>query len=379
MSKERTGVVIKILGIMVVMAVLFACANPAGSGTNPSTNTSTKSVVSAVYAGGYCTNSTGEIFAGYWKNGTWTELTNPYSASKDAYVLSIVISGSDVYAGGYCFNASGLGIAGYWKNGTWVVLTNNYGSYGAEVVSLAVSGTDVYAGGICYNNFIQESGYWKNGIWVALPNPYSTTYGTHLDSLVVSGSDVYACGYCWNSSWVEMGGYWKNGGWVALTTPSGTSVNIEATAIAVSGSDVYVSGGYTAGTSYTNIVSAGYWKDGIWSGLSNGYGSSNATQACSIIESGSDLYVGGMCNNGMGVNYSGYWKDGAWQDLNLNGEGIASITSLVINGSDVYASGPCYISPRYTAGYWDGYWWHSLTNPYGSYVSQVNSLELSFE
>ncbi len=43
-----------------------------------------------VYAGGYSRNSSDVDVPGYWKNGTWNGLP-PLDATKDAYVLSLVV------------------------------------------------------------------------------------------------------------------------------------------------------------------------------------------------------------------------------------------------------------------------------------------------
>jgi hypothetical protein len=55
-------------------------------------------------------------------------------------VTSLVVSGSNVYAGGWCSNSSGVAAAGYWLNGSWVTLSNPYvGSYYAQVNSLVIA------------------------------------------------------------------------------------------------------------------------------------------------------------------------------------------------------------------------------------------------
>ncbi|HPS57557.1 MAG TPA: hypothetical protein PK514_05570 [Spirochaetota bacterium] len=43
----------------------------------------------------------------------------------------------DIYAAGSCKNDSTY-VAGYWKNGTWTELTNSYGAYESTVVAIVV-------------------------------------------------------------------------------------------------------------------------------------------------------------------------------------------------------------------------------------------------
>src|SRR5208283_822957 len=172
-----------------------------------------------------------------------------------AVANSLVVSGSTVYVGGYCGNGS-TAIAGYWVNGNWVGLTNPYGvSYDAAVNALVVSGSTVYAGGYSAPNsgIRRVAGYWQNGSWVGLAVPASVTW---VSSLVISGSSVYAaCGPGANGT-----GYLVNGNWVGLTNPYGASYPDWIYSLVVSGSEVYA-GGVSTSVPGIGVENPGYWDD----------------------------------------------------------------------------------------------------------------------
>ncbi|MCB1144278.1 MAG: hypothetical protein H7A24_17470 [Leptospiraceae bacterium] len=96
--------------------------NESGTATSNVSNISITCGTAKVYAGGYSTNSSSVLIPGYWKNGTWTALSQ-LDSSKSALVKCIFVSGTDVYASGYSTNSSNVQVAGYWKNGTWTSLS----------------------------------------------------------------------------------------------------------------------------------------------------------------------------------------------------------------------------------------------------------------
>jgi hypothetical protein len=325
-----------------------------------------------VYAGGACANISDNSVAGYWKDGAWVELTNPYGSQYGAGVNSLVVSGSEVWAGGYSAS-SGTAVAGYWKDGAWVGLTSPSAGAYVSVRSLVVTSSDVYAGVSGIVVFIGFADYYKNGAVVELTSPYGGPTG--MSSLVVSGSDVYVGGEVSASTWTGpwSAGYWKSGTWVGFTNPYG-SYNAYVNSLAVSGFDVYA-GGYTYNSPDTWV--AGYWKSGAWVGLTNPYGSYKA-QVTSLVVSGFDVYAGGY-SAGSSFDYAGYWKNGTWVELtNPYGPYNAHVNSLVVSGPDVYAGGVCFInSSTQVAGYWKNGAWVGFINPYGPYSASVGSLVVS--
>jgi hypothetical protein len=119
---------------------------------------------------------------------------------------------------------------------------------------------------------------------------------------------------------------------------------------------------------------SGYWKNSAWVALPNPYGI-YATSARSLIVSGSDVYVGGVCaNSPNGKAYAaGYWKNGNWVSFGPD----ADDSSLAVSGSDVYAGGQSEDSSGVTvAGYWTNGKWEPLPNPYGVHDGFVSTLML---
>jgi len=158
-------------GFLFVVGIILLMADYSPAGIRPAT----------VFAGGHSFNGSTWV-AGYWKDGAWVALANSYG-TYNAYVLSLMVSGSDVYAGGYSVDGSGGEVAGYWKDGTWAPLANSYSAHGAGVTSLVVSGVDIYAGGAIVNSSgVAVAGYWKNDTWVPLSNSYDEA---QVNSLVI--------------------------------------------------------------------------------------------------------------------------------------------------------------------------------------------------
>lgn len=323
-------------------------------------------IAPAVYVAGYVKNSSNVNVAGYWMNGTWTELGNPYDASKSSVAVSVLVSGSDIYVSGEAIGTSGVFVAGYWKNGSWSEASNPYGSsYGAASASIILSGSDVYLLGYVFTAAsVRTAGYWKNGTWVELDNPEGSAYWGSATKLVVSGSDVYASGMIGNSSYENIPGYWLNGEWVALANPAGSLY-----AAAVESFDVSIGNVYAAGyaTSSSCVKIAGYWLNGVWVALANPAGSYDA-QVCSSCISGSDVYDAGYCLNSSSYDVAGYWKNGTWTSLpNPAGAYTAVAYSVIVSGSDVYAAGSSInASSVSVAGYWKNGTWVGFDNPYGS-------------
>ena len=171
---------------------------------------------------------------GYWKNGTWVQLSNSKGTAS-----SIVIKNNDVYIGG----SKQIGTFThpvYWKNGQEVELA--FENYQGIVDGIFVSDDNVYAVGQAYgNNKTAIALYWKN------TQPVTLTDGSHSASatgIYVLDNDVYVCGVS-NSKAV----YWKNGEEIVLSN------GVSASSIKVLNGHIYVAG-------WDNQW-AKYWDNGI--------------------------------------------------------------------------------------------------------------------
>lgn len=171
---------------------------------------------------------------GYWKNGTWVQLSNSKGTAR-----SIVIKNNDVYVGG----SIDIGVVTspvYWKNGQEVKLA--FGDYQGIVSEIFVSDHSVYVAGQAYGKDKTPIAlYWQN------TQPVTLTDGSHGASatgIYVLDNDVYVCGVS-NSKAV----YWKNGEEIVLSN------GLNASSIKVLNGHVYVAG--------CDNQWAKYWDNGI--------------------------------------------------------------------------------------------------------------------
>jgi hypothetical protein len=125
----------------------------------------------------------------------------------------------------------------------------------------------------------------------------------------------------------------------------GNTFNSFVYAIAVSGTDIYVGGNFTDAD---NIPTADYlvkW-DGIqWSAVGNSVNTALNGMVTSLVVNGADLYVGGQFTNADGNPLADYvvrWN-GSWNALGSNGAGNGSLSSwvnaLAYDGTWLYVGG----------------------------------------
>ena len=236
---------------------------------------------------------------------------------------------------------------------------------------------DVYAAGYSADSSGREvPGYWKNGVWMELPA--LGAYPASVTSLVVSGTDIYAGGWCWSGSrsTTQAPGYWKNNVWTNCTAECSQPM---VTSLVISGSNVYALGYYWTKSFYGLVQAPGYWKDGDWVGLPTP--SICGASVTSLIVSGTDVYVGGSCSvtqvsstsnskRTVLVRRPGFWVNGTWTALADPGYG-GTVSSLTASGGVLYAGGCCEMPPSQLdpqtslseAGYWKNGSWIALGAP----------------
>lgn len=348
-----------------ILSVTVSCSQP-GSGPGPVDKTGGP----LIYAGGYCTDSSGIQVPGYWKNGTWASL--PTLGAHPAGVVSLVLSANDIYVGGWCWSgySSTTLVSGYWKNGVWA-------GWGSQIItSLIVYGNSVYAGGYYWTQGgsygqVRAPGYWKDGTWTSLPT--QSIYGASVAAMVESGGHIYAGGY----ATVQTGsgpvvfsaypGYWVDGIWNPLPN-SGLGGQVES--LVASGGSVYAGGVCDLPPSpmdpQTALAQAGYWLNGSWVGLTSTTSSANVSL---IAISGSDIYAVGRLSSTLG-----YWKNGSWTALSQQ---QVSATSLFVDANDVYVGGSDNSSGVAKPGYWKNGTWNGLTPLDATKGGQVTTLAIT--
>lgn len=204
-------------------------------------------------------------------------------------------------------------------------------------------------------------------------------------ALAVTGTTVYVGGAFTMAGNVPALNIAKwdsdTGTWSAL----GGGLNFPVYAIAVKGDDVYVGGDFTETGDGLRVNRIAKWDStsDTWSALSMGVGGSSFGVRA-IAVSGSDVYVGGIFSQAIGVpGTSGIakWDGTRWSAL---GSGICSLSpavcgdvrAIVVSGTDVYVGGsfPAIFDPTLNRNLtvnsiakWNGTSWSAL----GSGLSPV--------
>jgi hypothetical protein len=195
--------------------------------------------------------------------------------------------------------------------------------------ALAVNGTDVYTTGYENTPSIWVCHVWKNGV-----HQYSLGDGYSLgNGIAVNGTDVYVAGYGYEPTPTRYAIQWKNDNAVnLLAVGSGSN---EAVAVTTSGTDVYV-----AGKENNN---GKIWKNGVALTLNNATGCT----LTSIAVDGADVYAAGYTNSPLRVRY---WKNGTSVDIATAGSAYATAIT-VVNGA-VYIAGTDISGSKAVAKYW---------------------------
>lgn len=222
------------------------------------------------------------------------------------------------------------------------------------VFALATSGTDLYVGGQFHemrdDNGTTEVDFiakWNGDTWESLEDGVNE----RVWAITKNGSDIYVGGW-FTEATDEKGVHtvnriarWTGDGWASV----GGGVDGGVTAIAVSGSDVYVGGFFThaMNSSGEKIVvnNIAKWDGQAWSALGEGLtGPSNGYLAVtSIVMNGSDVYVGGAfttatdASGATTVNNIARWDGNRWSAL--GGGADDYVYAIAAQGTDVYVGG----------------------------------------
>ena len=156
------------------------------------------------------------------------------------------------------------------------------------------------------------------------------TFTSATTSVYVSGTGI------------SGNGYWKDGVFTVLTNC------ITARSIFVSGTDVYVAGADLSGA-------PAYWKNGVYNSLPMTPSYYNGGTGESVFVSGSDVYVAGFNVINGALSKPVCWKNGvAMPALTLTGaDTLGDLNAVSVSGTDVYVAGD--VSPysgNEKAAYW---------------------------
>lgn len=253
---------------------------------------------------------------------------------ENAYANSLLVVGNDVYVAGYEENSSGFSVAKYWKNGTAVELGD--GSIDSYAYSIAVSGSKVYVGGMESGSGIEHGKVWQRGEGTS-NYTFPEDQMRKVSSITMSNGDVYASGTRKIASFTG-GVIWKLSG--SVETFSNFDTLTEGTSIAVSGDYVYIGG--------TKDNKARYLRNGIINDMPTDADNNLIT---SLFVNGSDVYAAGTGLTTDSKLRAKYWKNGLLTNLSMgNNYGVA--TGIKVADNNIFVSTTEMTSSSSTAKYW---------------------------
>lgn len=303
-----------------------------------------------------------------WDGGTWTALHSDGLGNGDGYALAVI--GTDLYVGGY-FSRAGTVLFGAdnlakWNGSTFSTVG---GDVDDTVKALAVNGGTLYvAGEFTQVGAVSASrvAQWNGSAWSVMGtgmNGDVLTLGSFTGGVVFAGGNFSSAGNVAASNLAK----WTGIAWEAVTTGkgvTGTSVSV----MKDTGTHIYVGGSFVgAGPLVVNHVARFDKATETWSALGSGVnvavGGFGGASVSDILVDGTDVYVAGSFDHAGGVaaNNIAKWNGSSWSAL---GSGFnSSVSALAKIGSTLYAAGFFSASGAVSASNiakWDGSAWTPL-------------------
>jgi trimeric autotransporter adhesin len=296
--------------------------------------------------------------------GSWSPVGNPV-ASGSVYALLAV--NNELYVGGDFTTIGGAAAVNIakWDGSAWSSLLQGVNS---NVQSLANLGSRIYAGGaftVAGSVNANRVAEWNGTAWSALGAGFSNPVG----AICVYNNEVHVGSLISGAPSISR---WNGSSWVGVST-LGNIVRamrvVDNKLIVVGTVRLLVAGNVTAG--------AFSWDGSTLSPL--GFGTNSATSdvpgGYTIINSGSQIYIGGQFSEGRNtatsseiVSNIARWDGSQWHPLSAGNAANASVHALHARAGSVYAAGNFntlgnILSPL--VGAWNGSW--SATRvPFGS-------------
>ena len=266
-----------------------------------------------IYVGGSVLLPSGSWQGAYFKNSTKNNVANGNARSetveKSNNVISMAVLDDTIYMA--------ANTPGYWKAGTFIPIN------GASAIQYLALNNNTIAMAGQDNSF--NLAYWVNGNQTNLMNTINRTVYPN------QGSMVY--------------------GFSGMTFSGNETV--------ISGSynfmDDPVPGATTADTSTLPGLYEALWVNGNIQILYHDYWNVNVayTSTVGVASIGNDIYVAAQMTSDSGnKNSGGYFKNGNWNNIN---NGFFRPNSIYASGTDVYIAGYTYTFPPYSnfkAAYW---------------------------
>jgi len=300
-----------------------------------------------VYAGGPFTEAGNVIVNGFaqWNGTNWSAMGSVVNGQQPATTArTFTLAAGSLFAGGSFTNVGGTaaGRVAQWDGSQWY----NVGDADGTVRALAYDGNYVWAGGVFTNiGGVNSPALAVLSIGAGWFNLGSPSGGSHVvNAIAWDGTYVYVGG-----NFTSMGGAsatniarFDGGTWGSL----GNGFNGTVTSIALTNGAVYAGGNFTsAGVVAANRVAK--WDGNAWSALGGGLtGSSSSATVSSLAVNGNDVYAVGSFTNAGGIYAPGIakWNGASWSTLgsglyfSLNA-GPGSGLALTMMGNDVFVGG----------------------------------------
>lgn len=255
----------------------------------------------------------------YWKNGAMTTLPLAGAAYGTAQQMQFDSSGSMYVQGALYFPASGgyyYTTPGYWKNGTWVdlsmALPSSSTATSGGTNNFSQNGTDFYVTGwlVDPSSGAQVPVYWKNGVVnvVALDSIASASvHGGQVQQIIFPpyATTLLVLIFGNDANWNPIGAYGTslNGPFTAIPTTGADPNSMVWWAPVSPSGDIYATG--VIGPSSTNfwgLTKTVYWKN--WQEVTlpalppgQPYGMTGGSSFA-----GNDVYISGTTNSVTGRN-----------------------------------------------------------------------------
>ena len=349
-----------------------------------------------VYVGGGFSSAGGVPVSNIakWDGANWSAL----GPGLNGLVFAVGISGNLVYAGGQFHLAGSLpvGDVAVWNGIEWSDMDGGVGP-NSIVNAIATHGQDAYVGGLITSvGGMPTSGIamWNGSEWELLGDGLEGI----VNAIALDGDDVYACHtvseYGSSESWVKK---WNGSEWTAVGVHLGgtSTFDEQLTSISFVDHELFVGGtsrlwklefGFWFQQADTGCLALSPFQDDLHIGgffsalggvralnIARFDGSTFAPVAgadCNglreevnaIAIAGSDVYVGGHFNPGLGsTNNLARWNGAQWTPIGASFNG--DVLTIALRGTEIFAGGTFSRAGNLLVNRlarWDGSTWNSM-------------------
>jgi hypothetical protein len=236
---------------------------------------------------------------------------------------------------------------------------------GGNTYAIALHNGRLYVSGTGTSNTNTAVQVWDGAQWSTIGQFYGPPI-TYVTDLAFVGDTLYAGGVFTNVNGVAATclAKWDGNSW------SGVNLNGAVYALAVDGGNLYAAGYFTTNGIGQPMNRIGRWDGSTWSALGDGLGT-NFDVVWGLAATNGIVYAGGSFTNAgsVPVNNVARWDGTSWSAL---GGGLnSSVSSLVVNGTNLYATGLFGSSPYSGVARWDGANWSLVGSGFNAGVQSL--------